>query len=350
MARPSPTAPPPTPAAPKPPAPRTPARRASARRQAERKVSAAAEAPDFAALPTEARHPLTGQMDTWRPEEIVKLMLDEEIAGVRAARTRSAQIGRAAQLCADRLAVGGRLIYAGAGTSGRLGSLDASECVPTFGVPPSRVAAVIAGGPSALTRSVEGAEDNGRDAEARLRRIAVGPSDVVCCIAASGVTRFVHSALEYARFRRAATIFVTCGSPEDAAELADVVVDVQTGPEVIAGSTRLKAGTATKVVLNAISTTAFVLLGKTYAGLMVDVRPTNAKLWARAVRIVHLLTGLPDAEARGLIEKAGGRAKVAIVMHHARVGAARARELLIENKGSLRAIIGDISPTGAALP
>jgi len=350
MARPSHTAPPPTPAAPKPPAPRTPARRASARRQAERKVSAAAEAPDFAALPTEARHPLTGQMDTWRPEEIVKLMLDEEIAGVRAARTRSAQIGRAAQLCADRLAVGGRLIYAGAGTSGRLGSLDASECVPTFGVPPSRVAAVIAGGPSALTRSVEGAEDNGRDAEARLRRIAVGPSDVVCCIAASGVTRFVHSALEYARFRRAATIFVTCGSPEDAAELADVVVDVQTGPEVIAGSTRLKAGTATKVVLNAISTTAFVLLGKTYAGLMVDVRPTNAKLWARAVRIVHLLTGLPDAEARGLIEKAGGRAKVAIVMHHARVGAARARELLIENKGSLRAIIGDISPTGAALP
>ncbi|MEO5768505.1 MAG: N-acetylmuramic acid 6-phosphate etherase [Polyangia bacterium] len=332
---------------------RSPSAAASPRRRpvSEPARKAAADATlDFAALPTEARHPLTGDMDSWRPEEIVKLMLDEEITGVRAARARAAQIGRAAQLCADRLAAGGRLIYVGAGTSGRLGSLDAVECVPTFGVPPSRVAAVLAGGPSALTRSVEGAEDNSRDAEARLRRIAVGPTDAVCCIAASGVTRFVHSALEYARFRRAGTIFVTCGSPENALDLADIVIDVQTGPEVIAGSTRLKAGTATKVVLNAISTTAFVLLGKTYAGLMVDVRPTNAKLWARAVRIVHLLTGLKDDEARALIEKAGSRAKVAIVMHHARVGAARARELLIEHKGSLRAIIGDISPTGTALP
>jgi len=313
-------------------------------------AAAAVEEPDFEALPTESRHPLTGDMDTWRPEEVVKLMLDEEISGVRAARARANQIGRAAQLCADRLAAGGRLIYAGAGTSGRLGNLDAVECVPTFGVPPSLVASVIAGGPSALTRSVEGAEDNARDAEARLRRIAVGPSDAVVCIAASGVTRFVHSALDYARFRRAATVFVTCGVRPDDESLADVIVDVQTGPEVIAGSTRLKAGTATKVVLNAISTTAFVLLGKTYAGLMVDVRPTNAKLWARAVRIVHLLTGLADDEARALIEKAGGRAKVAIVMHHARVNAAKARELLIEHKGRLRAIIGDISPTGAAIP
>ena len=310
----------------------------------------AGETPDFEALPTESRHPLTGDLDTWRPEEIARLMLDEEIAGVRAARARAAQIGRAAQLCADRLAAGGRLIYVGAGTSGRLGNLDAGECVPTFGVPPSLVVSVIAGGPSALTRSVEGAEDNARDAEARLRRVAVGPADAVCCIAASGVTRFVHSALDYARFRRAATIFVTCGAPPQDQSLADVIIDVQTGPEVIAGSTRLKAGTVTKVVLNAISTSTFVLLGKTYAGLMVDVRPTNAKLWARAVRIVHLLTGLEDDEARALIEKAGGRAKVAIVMHHARVNATRARELLIEHKGRLRAIIGDISPTGVAIP
>src|SRR5204862_1303744 len=139
-----------------------------------------------------------------------------------------------------------------------------------------------------------------------------GPSDAVCCIAASGVTPFVIAALEYARFRRAATIFVTCGHVSDAARaLADVVIALDTGPEIIAGSTRLKAGTATKVVLNAISTTAFVMLGKTYAGLMVDVRPTNAKLWARATRIVRLLTGLDDATARALIEKAGGRAKVA---------------------------------------
>ena len=325
----------------------TPRRRNTAARVDKEAVAAA---PSFDALPTEARHPGVDDLDTWPPENVAKLMLDEEIIGVRAARARAPQIGLAAKLVADRLAAGGRLVYVGAGTSGRLGALDAVECVPTFGVPPSRVAYVTAGGPQALTRSVEGAEDNGRDAEARMRRIAVGPSDAVCCIAASGTTAFVRSALEYARFRRAATIFVTCGAPRDVRGLADVVIDIETGPEVIAGSTRLKAGTATKVTLNAISTTAFVLLGKTYAGLMVDVRPTNAKLWARAIRIVHLLTGLGEPEARGLIEKAGGRAKVAIVMHHRRVAAARARELLIEHKGSLRAIIGDISPNGVALP
>ena len=326
--------------------PRSPAK--SAPRRAARATPASSAS--FAALPTEAVHPDAGDLDIRPAEDVVKLMLDEEIGGVRAARSRAAVIARAASLVAARLAAGGRLVYAGAGTSGRLGTLDAAECVPTFGIPPSRVAAVIAGGPAALTRSIEGAEDNARDAEGRMRRIAVGPTDVVCCIAASGVTPFVHSALEYARFRRAATIFVTCSPPENAADLADVVIDVPTGPEVIAGSTRLKAGTATKVVLNAISTTAFVLLGKTYAGLMVDVRPTNAKLWARAIRIVNLLTGLDEGAARALIEKAGGRAKVAIVMHHARVNATRARELLIQHKGSLRAIIGDVIPGSPAQP
>jgi N-acetylmuramic acid 6-phosphate etherase len=309
-----------------------------------------AEAASFDALATEARNPLSADLDTWPPEEVAKLLLEEEIGAVRAARSRAREVGRAARLVADRLAAGGRLVYVGAGTSGRLGSLDATECVPTFGVPPSRVLAVIAGGPGALTRSAEGAEDNVRDAEARMRRAAVGPADVVCAVAASGVTPFVRSALEYARFRRAATVFVTCATPDNAQALADVVIEMHTGPEVIAGSTRLKAGTATKVVLNAISTTAFVLLGKTYGGLMVDVRPTNAKLWARAARIVRELTGLAEDEATALIQKAGGRAKVAIVMHHARVGAARARELLIEHKGALRAIVGDVSPEGTQLP
>jgi N-acetylmuramic acid 6-phosphate etherase len=283
-------------------------------------------------------------------EEVVGLMLGEEARAVRAVQAREAEIGRAAQLVADKLAAGGRLVYVGAGTSGRLGTLDAVECVPTFGVPPSRVVAVIAGGPSALTRSVEGAEDDARDAEQRMRRAAVGPADAVCAIAASGVTPFVRAALDYARFRRAATVFVTCGQVDDAG-IADVVIALATGPEVIAGSTRLKAGTATKMVLNAISTTAFVRLGKTYAGMMIDVRPTNAKLWARAVRIVGALSGLDEASARKLIEKAGGRAKVALVMHHAGVSAARARELLVEHRGSLRAIVGDLparGPAGAA--
>jgi N-acetylmuramic acid 6-phosphate etherase len=201
----------------------------------------------------------------------------------------------------------------------------------------------MAGGPAALTKSIEGAEDNVREAEQRMRRAAVGPADVVCGIAASGVTPFVRAALEYARFRRAATIFVTCAPISATGDVAaDVVIALDTGPEIIAGSTRLKAGTATKVALNAISTTAFVLLGKTYAGLMVDVRPTNAKLWARAIRIVRALSGLDDTAARKLIEKASGRAKVALVMHHANVSAARARDLLVTHKGSLRAIVGDL--------
>jgi N-acetylmuramic acid 6-phosphate etherase len=298
-------------------------------------------ASEFARLPTEAAHPRAGKLDTLAPEAIAGLMLSEEVKAVSAARAQADAIGRAARLVADRLAAGGRMVYVGAGTSGRLGTLDAVECVPTFGVPPSRVVPIIAGGPAALTRSVEGAEDNVRDAEQRMRRAAVGPADVVCGVAASGVTPFVRVALEYARFRRAATIFVTCGAA--ASDIpADVVIALDTGPEVIAGSTRLKAGTATKVVLNAISTTAFVLLGKTYAGMMVDVRPTNAKLWARAIRIVRALSGVDEAAARKLIERAGGRAKVALVMHHAGVSAARARELLVTHKGALRAIVGDL--------
>jgi len=302
-------------------------------------------ATDYAALPTEAENPQSAHLDTLPAEEVVKLMLEEEAGAVRAVRARHKEIAQAARLIAEKLAPGGRLIYVGAGTSGRLGTLDAAECVPTFGIPPSRVLGIIAGGPVALTKSVEGAEDNPREAEQRMRRVAVGPADVVCCIAASGVTPFSRAALEYAHFRRAATIFVTCARlRDDDRPVADVVIELVTGPEVIAGSTRLKAGTATKLVLNALSTTAFVLLGKTYGGLMVDVRPTNAKLWSRAARIVSRLSNLDEEEATKLIKKAGGRAKVALVMHHARVNAARAAELINQNRGSLRAIIGDIDP------
>lgn len=316
-----------------------------------RAKAAAAESPttDYSALPTEAENPRSVMLDTLPPEEVVKLMVDEEAIAVRAVKARTREIAAAARLAADRLDAGGRLVYVGAGTSGRLGTLDAAECVPTFGVPPSRVVGIIAGGPHALTRSVEGAEDNPREAEQRMRRAAVGPSDVVICVAASGVTPFSRAALEYARFRRAATVFVACArvpAPADGETLADVVIELATGPEVIAGSTRLKAGTATKMTLNAISTTTFVLLGKTYGGLMVDVRPTNAKLEARSARIVARLTGLDEAQAQRLTRKAHGRAKVAIVMHHARVGEARAIELLRQHRGSLRAIVGDLDIRG----
>jgi N-acetylmuramic acid 6-phosphate etherase len=293
---------------------------------------------DYGALATEAANPRSELLDTLPPEEVVKVLVEEEQNTVRAVRARTAEIAQAARLCAD----------VGAGTSGRLGTLDAAECVPTFGIPPSLVVSIIAGGPHALTHAVEGAEDNTREAEQRMRRAAVGPKDVVLCIAASGVTAFVRAALEYAHHRRAATVFITCGKvppTRDGEPPADVVIALPTGPEVIAGSTRLKAGTATKITLNTISTTTFVLLGTTYGGLMVDVRPTNAKLWARAVRIVRQLSGLNDEEALALLKKAGGRAKVALIMHHARVPASRAKELLLEHRGSLRAIVGDLPAT-----
>jgi N-acetylmuramic acid 6-phosphate etherase len=308
-----------------------------------------APAVNYRSLATEALNPRSELLDALPPDEIVKLLVDEEAGAVRAVKSRAGEIARAARVLADKLAAGGRMVYVGAGTSGRLGTLDAAECVPTFGIPPSLVVPIIAGGPHALTHAIEGAEDNPREAEQRMRKAAVGPKDAVLCIAASGVTPFSLAALEYAHFRRASTVFITCSRvtrPKEEEPLADIVIELSTGPEVVAGSTRLKAGTATKITLNAISTTAFVLLGKTYGGLMVDVRPTNAKLWARAVRIVQLLSGLKEDEALKLLKKAGGRAKVALVMHHARVSAARAKELLIQHRGSLRAIVGDLDLRG----
>ena len=301
--------------------------------------------PDYAALPTEADNPRSEFLDTLPADDVVKLMVDEEANAIKAVRACVDRISQGARLIADALAKGGRMIYVGAGTSGRLGNFDAAECVPTFGIPPSLVEAIVAGGSRALVRSVEGAEDDTQEAEQRMRRISVNPKDVVICIAASGVTPFVRAALEYGHRRRAATIFITCGRSvtyDDGSPVANVVIELRTGPEVISGSTRLKAGTATKVTLNALSTTAFVLLGKTYGGLMVDVRPTNTKLWARATRIVQRLTGLEESLALALIKKAGGRAKVALVMHHTHVNAVKAKELLVQHRGSLRAIVGDL--------
>ena len=167
--------------------------------------------PDYAGLPTEAENPRSAFLDTLPPEDVVKLLVDEEAGSVRAARAETAAIARGVRLIADKLAAGGRLVYVGAGTSGRLGTLDAAECVPTFGIPPSLTVAIIAGGPHALTRAVEGAEDSAREADQRMRRASVGPSDVVVGIAASGVTPFVRAALDYARFRRAARF--DSGSP-----------------------------------------------------------------------------------------------------------------------------------------
>jgi N-acetylmuramic acid 6-phosphate etherase len=250
---------------------------------------------------------------------------------------------------AERLAAGGRLIFVGVGTAGRVGALAAAECVPQYGLPPSLVVPVLAGGPHAMARTAEISQDSRREAEQRMRKAAVGPVDTVCAVADGELTVFLVAAIEYARFRRAQVILVTCAEPppaEDGGPLADVLARLDPGPEVITGVSRAKAATAIKVALGALVDAAFVQLGKTYGGLMVDVRPTTPRTWKRAISVVSRLCHLDDAEAEKLIKKAGGRAKVALVMHHTKVTAARAKELLVQHRGSLRAVVGDLDLTG----
>jgi N-acetylmuramic acid 6-phosphate etherase len=251
----------------------------------------------------------------------------------------SRPLARAVDLVAAALRRGGRLVYAGAGTSGRLGVLDAAECPPTFGVPRGRVVGVIAGGRRALWRAVEGAEDRAGAAGQALARLRVGPDDVVCAICASGVTPFALGALRAARGRGARTVVVTCAPSPRLAALADVVVAPRVGPEVVAGSTRMKAGLATKMVLHALTTAAMVRVGKVYGNLMVDLRPTSAKLRARARRIVVALTGLSPSAAGAILRRAGGRPKLAVLMHHRGVSARGARRLLAEHGDDLRAAL-----------
>jgi N-acetylmuramic acid 6-phosphate etherase len=258
----------------------------------------------------------------------------ESVAAVRA------PLARAVDLVAAALGGGGRLVYAGAGTSGRLGVLDAAECPPTFGVSPAQVVGVIAGGRRALWRAVEGAEDRAVEARRALERLRVGPRDVVCGICASGVTPFALAALREARRRGARTIAVTCAPSARLEALADIVVAPRPGPEVLAGSTRMKAGLATKMVLHTLTTGAMVRLGKVYGNLMVDLRPSSRKLRARALRIVGELTGLPPARARALTRRAEFRPAVALVMLRLGLGRAAAHRRLAQHGGSLRAALG----------
>jgi len=297
----------------------------------------------------DAEHPRAAMLDTYPAEEVIRLLIDEESAAVKAAKACAGEIAQASRLLAERLAAGSRLIYVGVGTAGRVAALEAAECIPLFGLPPSLVVSVMAGGPHALARTVEIAQDSRREADQRMRKVAVGPGDVVCAVADREVSVFLRAALEYARFRRAHIVLVSCTPPpvaEDGGGLADISIQLDTGPEIIAGATRLKAATAIKLVLSAFSNAAFVQLGKTYGALMVVVRPTTPRTWKRAIQIVMRLCNLAEPEAEKLIKKAGGRAKVALVIHHARVNATRAKELLVQHRGSLRAIVGDIDLSG----
>lgn len=265
-------------------------------------------------LTTEARNPRTTDLDTMSVGEILEVMNTEDQNVPRAVHEALPDIARAVELIATSLQAGGRLIYLGAGTSGRLGLLDAVECPPTFNTRPEQVRALLAGGDAAFTQAVEGAEDSAEAAVADIDGAHVGPLDTVVGLAASGRTPYVIAGLGHARALGAATVTVACNRPAECSAHADVAIEVETGAEVLTGSTRLKAGTAQKLVCNMLSTAAMVRAGKTYQNLMVDMRPTNAKLADRAERIVAAAAEVDRSAAAAALASAGGHVKTAIVM------------------------------------
>lgn len=267
-------------------------------------------------LTTEQRNPRSVHLDRLSTREAFDLLNAEDATVASAVAAARDDVCRAIDLVIEAFRAGGRLIYVGAGTSGRLGVLDATECPPTFLSDPATVQGVIAGGLEALTRSIEGAEDHPEDGAAAMDEREVGPADVVLAIATGGTTPYIHGALERAGERGARTVFLACVPKDQASDGADVSIRVLTGPEVLTGSTRLKAGTATKMVLNMVTTIAMVRVGKVYENLMVDVNAgINAKLVDRGIRIIQAVTGRSRDAARTLLESAGGQVKTALAMH-----------------------------------
>jgi len=294
---------------------------------------------------TERRNPRTADIDLASPLEIVDLINNEDRTVPDAVASQREEIARAVERAEITFRNGGRLFYVGAGTSGRLGVLDASECPPTYGTDPEMVRGIIAGGHKALTRSQEGAEDRLEGAVEDLQHHGVRSGDFVIGIAASGTTPYVKRALTYARSIGASTALVACSPPPpDALDVADIVILPLTGPEVVTGSTRMKAGTATKLVLNMITTGAMIRLGKTFGNLMVDMRATNAKLVDRSQRILMEVCEVDRDGARALIAASGGIVKTAIVMHYLGVTREEAEEKLATNGGVIRRILNRAPP------
>ncbi|HSR43220.1 MAG TPA: N-acetylmuramic acid 6-phosphate etherase [Longimicrobiales bacterium] len=291
---------------------------------------------------TEQRNPRSRRIDLLSPLEIVDLINREDRTVPEAVGREREAIARAVELAVEAFRAGGRLIYVGAGTSGRLGVLDAAEMPPTFRTDPEMVQGVIAGGHGALVRSKEGAEDHPEDGAGAIDERDVGEADFVLGIATSGTTPYVHGALARARERGARTGFLLCTPPpEDLRREHDVVIAPLVGPEVITGSTRMKAGTATKLVLNTISTGAMVLLGKVYGNLMVDLQVTAEKLRDRGERILMEVLETDRSRAGELLEAAGGHVKTALVMGALDVERERARELLEEARGHVARVVGE---------
>lgn len=292
-------------------------------------------------LTTEAANPASADLDRLSTLELVRLINSEDAKIAAAVAEQAELIAAAVDIIAGRLAAGGRLLYVGAGTSGRLGVLDASECPPTFSTDPAQVVGLIAGGDRALRNAVEGAEDSALLAVEELRELGLSDKDVVVGIAASGTTPYVLGALNEARAVGAAAIGLTCNRDAPIEKHADITIAVVAGPEVLAGSTRMKAGTATKMVLNMLTTGAMVRLGKTYGNLMVDLRASNEKLIGRSLRMLKQITGLSDAAARERLKASDGELKTAIVSERLDIDAASARQRLADAGGCLRGALGE---------
>ncbi|NNM87969.1 MAG: N-acetylmuramic acid 6-phosphate etherase [Phycisphaerae bacterium] len=289
---------------------------------------------------TEQANPASRLLDVMPVHEAVLLMNQQDQIAVAAVGAQSTVIAEAVQLVTAAFLTGGRLIYVGAGTSGRLGVLDAAECPPTFSTDPGMVVGVIAGGPAALTRSIENVEDDATAGAAAMENVTLGANDVVFGIAAGGTTPFVYGALDEARRRQAKTIFLVCTAREHVTATVDLIIALETGPEVLTGSTRLKAGTATKLVLNTVTTLAMVQLGKVMGNTMVDLDATkNSKLVDRGARIIEEFTGRNRDESLALLFQAHGKVKRAIVMHHRRCDRATADRLLADAGGRLRSVL-----------
>jgi N-acetylmuramic acid 6-phosphate etherase len=300
-------------------------------------------------LTTEARNPASEQLDGMSALSIVRLINAEDAKVAEAVAEQADNIAAAIDVIANRLQHGGRLVYIGAGTSGRLGILDASECPPTFNADPKQVLGLIAGGPSAMLRAVEGAEDSPDLAAEDLRKIDLCSHDVLVGIATSGRTPYVLGAIDYAKSQGAYAIGLACNRDALLAARADLCISPITGPEVLSGSTRMKAGTATKMVLNMLSTGAMVRMGKTFGNLMVDLQATNSKLTARAKRIVGAITHLSADDAAALLKRCGGEVKTAIVAHQLGKTPEEARELLRTARGHLRQAL-EAAPAGNGKP
>jgi N-acetylmuramic acid 6-phosphate etherase len=293
-------------------------------------------------LETEKVNPATLEIDRMSALEIARVMNAEDAKVAGAVAEELPQIARAIEESAARLRRGGRLIYAGAGTSGRLGVLDAAECPPTFNVPPTMVIGLLAGGPIAQSQAQEDQEDSAEAGEADVAALNLTANDVVVGVAASGRTPYALGALAYANARGALTIGIACNRGIPLAEVAQIMIAPVVGPEVITGSTRLKAGTAQKMVLNMLSTGVMILLGKTYGNLMIDVQATNVKLHQRALKAVQTVTGLDKDTCEALLRESGGEVKTAILVGKTKLTPEEARAKLAAHGDILRATLDDV--------